>query len=212
MISSIRLLTLLRGKWLYTHCTVKKGHQVCCSPWRHKESDTTEQLNNTVKTLSEERWMTLRKLRTRIRWQNALTPSLPKKKKKKKNRLNTPKWWKVLFHCVWSKMRYSTASSSNKIEMGHTWITDSLNYRTLVLTGRWRGDPVSLSAYKNVSVTLLSVHIFHERQWAISAFESSLFLLVCSHSASSAFLFPSFPVLTHAQTNQSLTPCLQDFH
>ena len=83
MISSIRLLTLLRGKWLYTHCTVKKGHQVCCSPWRHKESDTTEQLNNTVKTLSEERWMTLRKLRTRIRWQNALTPSLPKKKKKK---------------------------------------------------------------------------------------------------------------------------------
>ena len=25
----------------------RQGNLVCCSPWSHKESDTTEQLNNT---------------------------------------------------------------------------------------------------------------------------------------------------------------------
>ena len=30
-----------------------QGSQLCCSPWGHKESDMTEQLNNNIKFLSD---------------------------------------------------------------------------------------------------------------------------------------------------------------
>ena len=189
MISSIRLLALLRGKWLYTYCSVKKGHQVCCSPQGHKELDTTDQLNNhTVETLSEERWMTLRKLRTRVRWQNSLTPSLSKKKKK--NRLNTLKWLKVLFHCVWSKIRYSTVPSSNKIEMGHTWITDSLSHTTLVLMGWGVGRRTCISkCLQKMSMSLCS-------QYTIFMKDSEWFLLLSPlYSSFSAPAPPPLPSL-----------------